>query len=342
MERFTEKHLWKIAALLVVVVVVTATTIGVAEISFFDTIKILLDHIPSFDPDLEGIRASSRTIVWSIRLPRVLLALLVGGGLAVCGASYQGIFKNPMADPFILGVSSGAALGATIGIVFHFSFGFLGLDSVSIMAFIGAIAALFLVYNISRVGNKVPVNTLLLSGIAIGQFLSALVSLLMIFSDQLNRVLFWTMGSFNAKSWTQLLVVLPYVGFGAVFIYLQHRELDIMLLGEDTAAQLGVDTEKLKRHMLVVTAVVTAAAVSVTGIIGFVGLIIPHIVRIVTGPKHRRLIPYSFIGGGIFMIFCDTLARTLASQEIPVGIITSLFGGPFFIYLLKQKKGRAI
>lgn len=338
MERFAEKHLWKISALLVVVAVLTATTIGIADISFFDTIKILLDHIPSLDMDLEGIKTSSSIIVWSIRLPRALLALMVGGGLAVCGASYQGIFKNPMADPFILGVSSGAALGATIGIVFRFSFGFLGLSSVSIMAFIGSTAALFLVYNISKVGNKVPVNTLLLSGIAIGQFFSAIVSLLMIFSDQIDQVVYWIMGSFNAKSWSQLFIVLPYVTIGTIYVYMQNRELDIMLLGEDTAAQLGVETERLKRRVLIVTSLVTAAAVSVTGIIGFVGLIVPHIIRTITGPKHKRLIPYSFVGGGVFMIFCDTLARTLTSQEIPVGIITSLFGGPFFIYLLKRRK----
>ncbi|HCX65714.1 MAG TPA: iron ABC transporter [Eubacteriaceae bacterium] len=338
MENIFEKHLFAITALICFASVIVATTIGVADISFVNTIQILLDRIPTVDLNLDGIKASSQTIVWSIRLPRVLLAFLVGGALAICGASYQGIFKNPMADPFILGVSSGAALGATIGIVFGFTFGFLGLDSIAIMAFIGAIISLFLVYNISRVGNKVPVNTLLLSGIAIGQFLSAIVSMLMIFSDQINRVVFWTMGSFNGKSWSQLGVVLPYVLLGLLIIYRQNREMDIMLLGEDSAAQLGVDTEKLKRKVLVVTAIVTAAAVSVTGIIGFVGLIIPHIIRIVTGPKHKRLIPYSFVGGGIFMIFCDTLARTVSNQEIPVGIITSLFGGPFFIYLLKQRK----
>lgn len=338
MEHFFEKHLWKLAIAISVVVIIVATTLGVADISFLDTMKVLMDRIPFVNMDLEGIRPSSMIIVWSIRFPRVLLALLVGGALAICGASYQGMFKNPMADPFILGVSSGAALGATIGIVFRFSFRFLGLDSISLMAFAGAIASLFLVYNISKVGNKVPVNTLLLSGIAIGQFLSAIVSLLMIFSDEINRVVFWIMGSFNAKSWTQLLVVFPYVAIGSILLFLQHRELDIMLLGEDTAAQLGVNTDFLKKKVLVLTAVITAAAVSVTGIIGFVGLIVPHVVRTVTGPKHRRLIPYSFLTGGLFMIFCDTLARTLTGQEIPVGIITSLFGGPFFIYLLKKRK----
>ncbi|QSX08375.1 iron ABC transporter permease [Alkalibacter rhizosphaerae] len=338
MEQFLEKHLWKGTVLLSVVVVITATTLGVADISFLDTMKILLDRVPMLDLDLEGIRNSSQTIVWSIRFPRVLLALLVGGTLAICGASYQGMFKNPMADPYILGVSSGAALGATIGIVFRFSFQFLGLNSIALMAFAGAILSLFLVYNISRVGNKVPVNTLLLSGIAIGQFLSAIVSLLMIFSDEINRVVFWTMGSFNAKSWSQLFIVFPYMAIGVVILYAQHRELDIMLLGEDTAAQLGVDTERLKKKVLLVTAIITGAAVSVTGIIGFVGLIVPHVVRILTGPKHKRLIPYSFVVGGLFMIICDTLARTLTSQEIPVGIITSLFGGPFFIYLLKKRK----
>jgi iron complex transport system permease protein len=342
MKKRSNKNLIIIASILCFATIILSTTIGIADISFTQTIKILLSKIFHINFKLGNIKESTVAIVWIIRFPRVMLAFFVGGALAICGVSYQGIFKNPMADPFILGVSSGAALGATIGIITNLDFYFLGINSISIFAFIGAIASLFIVYNISKVGRKVPMATLLLSGIAIGQFLSAAISLCMVFSNDFQSIFFWTMGSFNAKSWNQLIMVFPYVTIGFIIIYSSNREMDIMLLGEDTASQLGVDTEKLKMKILITTAFVTAAAVSVTGIIGFVGLIIPHIVRIITGPKHKVLLPYSFVAGGLFMIVCDTIARSFMSQEIPVGIITALFGGPFFVYLLKKRMGRGI
>lgn len=338
MKKFSNKELVIISLVLCFFTILISTTIGSSDISFFQTLKILLNKILKLDVDLEGIKNSSINIIWVVRLPRVILAFLVGGSLAICGVSYQGIFKNPMADPFILGVSSGAALGASIGIVMKFEFSFLGLSPISILAFTGAIITINIVYNISKIGNKVPVTTLLLSGIAIGQLLSAVISLFMIFTDDMQRIIYWTMGSFNARSWEHVLVIIPYVIIGFIILYSASRELDIMLLGEETASQLGVDTEKLKKKVLFTTAIITAIAVSVTGIIGFVGLIIPHVVRSFVGPKHRSLIPYSFVIGGVFMIVCDTISRTLITQEIPVGIVTALFGGPFFIYLLRQRK----
>ena len=338
MKKILNRNLIIIALLLCFATILLSTTIGVADISYGDTIKILLSKMLHVNFGLENIKDSNIAIVWVIRFPRVLLAFFVGGALAICGAAYQGIFKNPMADPFILGVSSGAALGASIGIIMNLNFYFMGFNTISLLAFIGAVTALFIVYNISKVGRKVPVTTLLLSGIAIGQLLSALISLCMVFTNNFNDIIFWTMGSFNARSWGELILVVPYVIIGFIIIYSSNREMDIMLLGEDTASQLGVDTERLKRKILITTAFVTAAAVSVTGIIGFVGLIIPHIVRIITGPKHKVLLPYSFLLGGLFMIICDTIARSTTSQEIPVGIITAIFGGPFFIYLLKRKR----
>lgn len=341
MRKLTSRKL-TITATLCFAAILISTTIGIADISIGQIIKILISRIFQNDAGLEGLKDSTIAIVWLIRFPRVLLAFFVGGALAVCGASYQGIFKNPMADPFILGVSSGAALGATIGIMTNTDFHIWGMSAVSIFAFIGALTSLFIVYNISRVGRKLPVATLLLSGIAIGQLLTALISICMVFYNEFQRIIFWTMGSFEAKSWEQLVMVVPYIVIGFFIIYSSGREMDIMLLGEDTASQLGVDTEKLKIKILFATAVMTAAAVSVTGIIGFVGLIVPHIVRIAAGPKHKGLIPYSFAAGGIFMIVCDTIARSLMSQEIPVGVITALFGGPFFIYLLKKKVGGGV
>lgn len=325
------------------VIIYVCTITGITSIPFVDANRILLHEVFHLPMDMTGISDGNVAIIWNVRLPRVLLGFLTGGALAVCGASYQGIFKNPMADPFILGVSSGAALGASIGIVSGFSANALGLNGTAILAFVGAFLAIFLVYNISRVGRKVPVATLLLSGIAVSQSLAAFMSLLMIFNVQnMNQIMFWTMGSLNGKGWSQVLTVLPYVALGCLFMFTTVRELDIMLLGEEAATQLGVNTELLKKKVLVASSLITAAVVSVTGIIGFVGLVVPHVVRMISGPKHRILMPFSLVFGGTFLIICDTLARTISSQEIPVGIITAAFGGPFFIYLLrKTKKGGA-
>ncbi|MBK5243421.1 MAG: iron chelate uptake ABC transporter family permease subunit [Eubacteriaceae bacterium] len=339
MKNRIKKYAILISIVICLIIIYVCTLLGVASISFLDANKILLDQIFHINLGMENISQGAVAIIWNVRLPRIILAFVTGGALAICGAAYQGIFKNPMADPYILGVSSGAALGASIGIVMNFSSSFLGLNGVAILAFIGSFATILIVYNISRVGRKVPVATLLLSGIAIGQSLGALMSLLMIFNqDDLSHIMFWTMGSLNGKGWNQVIAVLPYVAFGCVIMLTSVRELDIMLLGEETATQLGVNTESLKKKILFSSSLITAAVVSVTGIIGFVGLIIPHIVRMVTGPKHRTLVPFSFLFGGVFLIFCDTIARTVSGQEIPVGIITAAFGGPFFVYLLKKRK----
>lgn len=337
MKKILRQYLLLFIFIVCIITVFTCTTIGVADISIKQTINILFQKLIG-NKSIEGIKASTIAIIWILRFPRVILAFLVGGALAICGVAYQGIFKNPMADPFIIGVSSGAALGATIGIVLNFSFNFFGINMVTILSFLGALLTIFLVYNISKVGNKVPTTTLLLSGVAISQLLLSLVSLFMVFSSSLQKIVYWTMGSLNGKSWNHIILVLPYVLIGFIILYTVNREMDIMLLGEDTAAQLGVNTEKLKLKILIITALLIASTVSVTGIIGFVGLIIPHIVRLLVGPKHKRLIPYSFVIGGIFLIVCDTIARSMISQEVPIGIITSIFGGPFFIYLLKRRK----
>lgn len=339
MKSKVKKYAMALSIVICIVIIYLCTLMGVASISFLDANKILLDQIFHIDLGMADISEGAIAIIWNVRLPRIILAFVTGGVLAICGAAYQGIFKNPMADPYILGVSSGAALGATIGIVMNFSSGFLALNGTAILAFAGSFLTILIVYNISKVGRKVPVATLLLSGIAIGQTISALMSLLMIFNQEdLSHIMFWTMGSLNGKGWMQVIAILPYVAVGCIVMFTSVRELDIMLLGEETATQLGVDTERLKKKILLTSSLITAAVVSVTGIIGFVGLIIPHIVRMVTGPKHRVLMPFSLLFGGAFLILCDTLARTVMGQEIPVGIITAAFGGPFFVYLLRKRK----
>lgn len=318
------------------------TTIGSANISIIDTIKIVMSKTPIIGKyiDLSDLPRSSSIIVLSIRIPRILLGVLVGAALSSVGAAFQGMFKNPMADPYVIGISSGAALGATLAIITQFTFAFVGISGISLGAFIGALTSTFLVYMIAKVKNKIPMTVLLLSGIAIGQFFTAIMSFLMvIYSNDLDKIIFWTLGSFSGKGWDQLIPVVIPIIVSIIILNFFARDLNIMLTGEETAKNLGIEVEKVKLIILVLGAFLTSMAVSVSGIIGFVGLIIPHTVRLLVGSDHRILLPTSAVAGGIFMIFADTVARTIISPtEIPVGIITAMFGGPFFIYLLRKRR----
>lgn len=338
--KFKRKRLAVAIALIVCFLAIYICTIlGVAAISFEDANRILAHEFLKLPVSLEGISKGSISIIRDVRLPRVILGFIAGASLAVCGAGFQGVFKNPMADPFILGVSSGAALGAAIGIILHFGSSFFGMSLITVFAFGGAFLTILLVYSISRVGKKIPVTTLLLSGIAVSQTLSAVNSILMLLNRQsMDQIVFWTMGSLNGKGWGQIGTILPYVAVGLVILLTSAHELDIILTGEDTAVQLGVNVEFLKKKVLFAASLITAAVISVTGVIGFVGLVVPHVVRIFTGPKHAKLMPLSLIFGGTFLIICDTAARSLTVQEIPVGIITAICGGPFFLYLLRKAR----
>lgn len=274
---------------------------------------------------------ASRNIIFFLRLPRVAEAALVGAGLAVVGTFFQGLLRNPLSDPYILGVSSGAAFGATIGILLGW-----GIFGVGFAAFITALLTIHLVYLIAQTGPRLSVTSLLLAGIAISTFLSALIALLMLLNhEQMSQIFFWTMGSFSLVFWNKVFFSAPLILLGGLFIYFLARDLNVFMTGEETAEHLGIDTEKVKRQILLLGSLITAAAVSATGIIGFVGLIVPHMARLLVGPDNRVLVPFSALGGAIFLIWTDLLARTiLAPVEIPVGIITAAIGGPFFIYLL--------
>ena len=245
-----------------------------------------------------------------------------------------------MADPYVLGVSAGAAVGASLAIVLGIGFTLLGVNTVPISAFAGSLIAIFVVYNISRVGSRVPVTTLLLSGIAVSIFLSAIVVVLQVIAgERLHIIVFWLMGSFSYVEWADIWAILPLICFGTVATYVYARELNILALGEETAQHLGVEVEKAKKVLLIFGSLITAAAVSISGLIGFIGLIIPHMTRIVIGPDHRILLPTSIIVGATFLVICDAVARVIISPvELPVGVITALAGGPFFIYLLRKKK----
>lgn len=323
-------------------VVLVASVLGAANITIGNSLRIILSKAPWIGSsiDISNIPKSHQTIIWNIRLPRITLALLVGFGLSVVGASMQGLLKNPMADPYIIGTSSGAALGAAIAIVFKLNQMVMGAGVISIFAFIGALTATTIVYQLAKVKSKVPVTTLLLAGIATGQLFTAMMSFLMVISSKdVASIIYWTMGSFSSRGWNHVQVAILPIMLGSLIIYVFAKDLNILLLGETTAENTGVEVEKVKRILLIVSAFVTAFAVSVSGIIGFVGLIIPHIVRMLVGPDHRTLLPASGLLGGIFMIVADTVARTIiAPTEIPVGIITALAGGPFFIYLLRKSR----
>jgi len=342
-----KRHYYKILFFLILAIlcflIIFVSTLGVAEIPLKKSIRIILSSIPVVKEyiSLEDISQSHIVIIKKIRFPRILLSALVGTALAGSGVVFQGIFKNPMAEPYVLGVSSGAAFGATLAIVFGFgATTALGMGSTAIMAFIGAITATFVVYNISRVGNKTPVVTLLLAGIALSFLLSSLISLLMTFNrEKVEKIVFWTMGSVSAASWKHVMLCTPVILIGSMIFTIFARDLNAMLLGEDSAKNLGIEVEKLKKILLIIASIVSASAVSVSGIIGFVGLVIPHVMRLIVGPDHRVLIPFTLVSGAIFMVIADTLARILIPPtEIPVGIVTSLFGAPFFIYLLYKNK----
>ncbi|MGH2737313.1 MAG: FecCD family ABC transporter permease, partial [Actinomycetota bacterium] len=276
---------------------------------------------------------------FELRIPRVLLAMVVGAALAASGAVFQALFRNPMADPAIIGVSSGAALGAIAVIILGGGVlaGGLGVPAA---AFAGALAVSFLVYRLARIGPAVQVATLLLAGIAVAALISAVISLVMAFAGQeIRSIYFWLLGGLAGRGWGALATSAPLVGVGAVLALTTVRDLNLMALGEERAAQLGVEIERFKRRSLATGALMTAAAVSVAGVIGFVGLMTPHILRLVLGADHRRLVPASILGGAAFMVLADLAARTVrAPEEIPVGAVTALLGGPFFLYLLRRER----
>jgi iron complex transport system permease protein len=304
------------------------------RISFKDAIGAIF-RLPGDRPHYYDV------VFWEVRIPRVLLAGLVGAALACAGTAMQAVFRNPMADPYIVGVSSGASLGAVVA-------GLTGLAGVAVLgsiitpslAFATAIITVFLVYFLGTVRGKVYVDTLLLSGIAVAAFLGAVVSFLIYFqSQEYHRIIFWLLGSLSLASWPAVLVLVIAVSIGIGAVFLFSRDLNALLLGEETAHNLGSDPEMVKTLMLVVAAIMTAAGVAFTGVIGFVGLIVPHMVRLVVGADHRILVPSATLTGAIFLIWADSIARTIiAPTELPVGIITALCGGPFFLYLLRRSR----
>lgn len=328
-----KKKLFFILIIITLILAVLSLTLGAASISSAEALKILFNY---FSNGSQGEMVEK--IIINIRGPRIIMAFLTGIGLAISGVTFQGLFKNPMGDPFVLGVSSGAALGATIGLILNLERN--NYILITLLSFGGAIATLLLVYNIARMGNKIHTEILLLSGIAISFLCNSIISLIMILKrEAMEKIIYWTLGSLNTSSYKQILLVLPVVLLGSFLIYREYKALNILSLGEEDAYTLGVESEKVKKTLVILSSLIVATLVSVTGIIGFVGLIIPHIARIIVGSNHRELIPFSAVFGAMFVIICDTLSRTIiAPTELPVGAVTALLGAPYFIYLLWKKK----
>jgi len=281
---------------------------------------------------------ASETILWRLRLPRALLAAAVGAALATAGAIFQGLFRNPLADPFVVGVSGGAALGAVTAIILGLTAG------IPVFAFVGGLGAVILVYRLARVRGRVPIATLLLAGFAVGSLASATLSiLLMTHTRNFGDIMLWLMGSFvQTDAWGRLAVMAPAALAALAVAYACSRDLNLFLLGEESARHLGVDVERAKAILLATGAVATAAAVSSAGIIGFVGLIVPNLARALVGPDHRRMLPVCAVLGAALVATADFAARSiLRGAELPVGAITAVAGAPFFLIVLKRKAAAA-
>lgn len=336
----TKKTLLLIGLLILLVLsFIGAVLKGAVSISWLDAVGMMAKPF-SAEPFGHEVSPVRRDILMQIRMPRVFLAAAVGSSLAVAGAVFQGLFRNPMADPYVIGISSGAALGAVFAMLSGIRLELAGLGTVPLLAFAGGILTILLVYSMARVGRTVPVMTLLLAGIAVSAFLSALVSLLTYYSgEKLHLVVFWLMGGLGGATWYKVRLMVPYALVGYICVSVFARELNALLLGEETARHLGVETEKVKIILLVGASLLVAAAVSTSGMIGFVGLVVPHFIRLIVGPDHRFLLPASALLGASLLIGADALARTvIAPAELPLGIITALVGAPLFIYLLKKRK----
>ncbi len=333
------------AGLVIAVVVISLTSVALGQygIGFGEAASSVLHKLsgplrlghPIHDQFAEAT-------LWKVRMPRVVMSLMVGAALACAGALMQGVFGNPLADPGIIGVSSGAALGAAIVIMEGITF--LGEFTVPAAAFVAGLAATLLVYFLSRAGGRTEVVTLVLTGIAVNAVSGAGLAFCTYFSSQtaMDQIVFWQLGSLNGSRWTFVQTVAPFLVVGGVGALVLARKLDLLALGDRAARHVGVNVERLRLISIVLVAVMVAAAVSFSGIIGFVGLVVPHLIRMITGPGHRVLVPASVLGGAVLLASADLAARTAVGYaDLPIGMLTALVGGPFFFWMLRRTRARA-
>jgi cobalamin transport system permease protein len=322
--------------------VVTSTAMGYIRLPAFDVIKIIMARLTGQTNLIEGMDKIFPVVVFEVRLPRILSAAIVGAGLAICGVVFQGILLNPLADPYTLGVSAGAAFGASLAILLNI--GFMGSASVPLFAFIGAVGTLLFVTYLAASGGGISSTNLILSGIIVAAILSAGISFLKYIADErVSVIIFWLMGSFGSRTWADVGLTFLFVTGGFLIFMFFARDLNLMSLGNRTASSLGVDTQRVTLALLITASLIAAVCVSVSGIIGFVGLLVPHMMRLLTGPDNRRLIPISLLAGAILLLAADTITRAVLPSEIPIGVLTALIGGPFFCYIFrKQQKAKKI
>jgi iron complex transport system permease protein len=326
---------WLVLLLLIIsfiAALLLAAMNGAVKISSYEIIKILTDP--------RGADPVNASILMDIRLPRVLLAAVAGAGLAAVGGVMQGIFKNPLVDSYTLGMSSGAALGAVVSIVTGINISIMGMETTGAFAFLGAVCTLFFVYSLAYTRNRMSVNSLLLAGVAVSYFLASVISFLMMLNhDKIEHIVFWTMGSLSMATWNEFYIASIFILPALAVLLYYTRELNILVMGEEAAHHLGINTALLKNILLITCSLIVGSVVSTGGTIGFLGLVAPHIVRLLVGSDNKLVIPYSALLGAILLLLADTVGRVIIQPvEIPVGVMTSLMGGPFFIFLLRRQK----
>ncbi|MFD2611066.1 FecCD family ABC transporter permease [Paenibacillus gansuensis] len=329
------------AGVLLLLSVMVSLSLGAAHVPLTKVWSILLDQVPLAGRLVSvpsGMEAES-TIILDVRLTRVVLAILVGAALALAGAGFQGVLRNPLADPYTLGVATGASVGAAFLILFGWQTA-AGQWTVPAVAFATGMLTLFGVLRLASHEGKMELETLLLSGVVVQAFLGSAVSFMVSLSNNVvNEIVFWMMGSLSKRGWDYSLAMIPYLVIGIVVLLSYSRNLNLFALGERQAAHMGVHVQRTKLVVLIVSTLLTAAAVSVAGVVGFVGLVVPHLVRLLFGPDYRILMPVSAVVGGMYVLWSDTLARlVLSPKEIPLGVVTAFIGAPFFAYLLRKRK----
>ncbi|WP_234447837.1 FecCD family ABC transporter permease [Viridibacillus soli] len=317
-----------------------ALTLGPVKMSPITVWKIALSHLPFFGDyiDVNWSQAQER-IIWDIRLPRVLLGAVVGAGLSVVGVVIQALVRNSLADPYILGISSGSSVAATLVILFG-ALPIFGQYALSLGAFIGAIVAMVAVYLLAQVGGRIQTTRLLLAGVAISMILSAVTNFIVTLAPKesgIRGAMFWMMGSLAGAKWEYIMIPTVVVLVGTFYLLFHSRSLNVLLMGEEAAATLGVNIDSFRKILIIISSLLTGTVVAVSGSIGFIGLVVPHLVRLLIGTDHKRVLPFSILIGMILVIWSDVCARMLlAPQELPIGVVTALCGGPFFIWLLRR------
>lgn len=315
-------------------------SIGTVSVPAMDIINIIGAEIFRFSPN-ENIDSMYANIVMNIRLPRVILAGLVGASLAIAGAAFQGLLRNPLADPYTLGVSSGASVGAVITLFFGISIPFAGLFTLPLLSILFSFITIFLVLLFARqIERSMKVETIILTGIIFSSFLGALISLMIALTgEELRQIIGWLLGSVSMRGWAYIKIILPFFAIGSIILLLNSHELNAMSFGEERAQHIGVNVQKRKMMILIAGSILTGAAVAVSGTIGFVGLVIPHLTRLLWGPDHKHLLPLSIFTGGGFLILADLVARTIISPtELPIGVITAIIGAPVFAIILMNRR----